>query len=129
MRPCLLQWVSGAHIGHQIACCENPPDIGACDLAAVRAQDRRAGSNSFRSKGDVIGNNNVIGLASFRNPYIGSVRTVIHNPQLDQRMRIWPDTAIADHDSAASVADRNRYNFILHRTGISINIDHHDPRQ
>ncbi len=57
------------------------------------------------------------------NPDVSGVGAIINDGKIDQRVRIRPDPAIADHHRAAIMADGDGGDFILHRTGISINID------
>ena len=127
MDPCLLQRVGSTHIGHQVTSGENAADIGTGDLAAVGAQHSGTIGNTLCGQRNIVGNDDIICRAGFGNPYIRCVRTVIDNHKIDQRVRVWPYPAIADHNNAAFVANGNSGDFILHRTGIGINIDHHDP--
>ena len=126
MRPRLLQRIGSAHISHQIACREYPANIGSCDPAAVRPQYRRASRNTFGGQRYVIGDNDISRLTGFRNPFVSSVRPVIDDHKVNQRVRVWPNAAITDHHGPASVTDCDSGYLVLHRTGISINIDHHD---
>ena len=126
MRPCLLQRIGSAHIRHQITRCENPANIGRGNPAAVGPQHRRPSRNTFSGKRDVIGDNDISRLTGFRNPFVSGVGAVIDNHKVNQRVRVRPNAAIADHHGPASVTDCDSSYFVLHRTGISINIDHHN---
>ncbi|CAI8174856.1 MAG: Uncharacterised protein [SAR116 cluster bacterium] len=64
----------------------------------------------------------MIGL--LRDPYVGSVRTVIHNGEINQRVRMRANAAIAHHDRATAMADGDGDDFVFHRTRICIDIDH-----
>ena len=119
----LLQRIGGAHIGHQIACGQNAADIGSVDLASVRAQHIGAVGNAFRRQRDIIGDDDVACPGLVGNPDVGGVRPIINDDKPDERVRVWPDAAIADHDRPTAVTYGDGDDLILHRAGIGIDVN------
>ena len=128
MTSVLVQRIGGAHVGHQVAGRENGADIVSRDRTPVGPQHAGTPARGSCGKRNVIGDDDVAIPSRVGNPDIGGVRTVINDHQIDQGMRVGPNSTIADHDSAASVTDGDGGDFPFYRAGICIDIDYgHRP--
>ena len=119
----LLQRVGRAHIGHQVARGKYAADIGGSDRAAVGAQNAGITGDAFRRQRNVVGDDDITCGNCRGNPDVGGVWPVSHDHEVDQRVRIGPDPAIADHHRAAAMANGDVGDLILHRTGVGINVN------